>query len=220
MRTKVLTLGLICIFIFAYCKKQLPTSPDILSIIHPKIEYFTANSESISRGESSTLSWSVKNATTITIDQGIGTVAEQDTTEVSPEETTTYTLVASTGSDSARASVQVDVLMPAQVDFHAYLEGTSGHDGMAMPPVVEGYMHTWGNVENTGGATATNIVLHIPLVDYFFQEVYHLEYLVCSRLEPEERVEFDYTLTLSLEIYFQIDVGKSWQQRYFTWDNN
>jgi len=49
----------------------------------PVIENFSA--------DDFTLSWSVSNATSASIDQGIGSVALSGTTSVSPDETTTYT---------------------------------------------------------------------------------------------------------------------------------
>ena len=51
-----------------------------------------SNPSTITVGESSNLSWSVTNATTVTIDNGIGSVALTGTTVVSPTTDTTYTL--------------------------------------------------------------------------------------------------------------------------------
>ena len=49
---------------------------------------------SITTGQSSVLTWSTTNATTVSINQGIGTVAASGTRSVSPTATTTYTLTA------------------------------------------------------------------------------------------------------------------------------
>jgi hypothetical protein len=35
VRTKIFTLGLICLFVFICCKKDLPTSPDITGLGFP-----------------------------------------------------------------------------------------------------------------------------------------------------------------------------------------
>ena len=94
---------------FSGCKKKLPTQPDISTKILPTIEYFTATPESISPGELSILSWSVKNATNITIDHDVGTVSARATTEVSPEETTTYTLTATNSDGQKTQSCKVEV---------------------------------------------------------------------------------------------------------------
>jgi len=96
----------LCLFLFLSvfsCKKKTPTEPVIPELILPVIEYFNASPESMLLGSSSTLSWNTKNATNVTIDQGVGTVPATGTTEVSPEETTTYTLTA-TNSDGQRTS--------------------------------------------------------------------------------------------------------------------
>jgi|GEM_PF-1251314 len=100
------------------CKKKLPTTPDIPTKILPTIEYFTATPESINLDESSTLSWSVSNATTITIDQGIGTVSAKGTTEVSPEDTTIYTLTAKNNDGQKSQSCTVGIaLNPPTIEY-------------------------------------------------------------------------------------------------------
>ena len=73
----------------------------------PTITSFTASPSSIQSGQSSTLSWSVSNATTLSI-AGIGTVTGTSRS-VSPTTTTTYTLTATntTGSTTATATVTV-----------------------------------------------------------------------------------------------------------------
>jgi len=75
----------------------------------PIINSFSANPSTITVGESSTLSWSVTDATSVTIDQSIGSVALISTMTVSPATTTTYTLTATNTAGSVTASVQVVV---------------------------------------------------------------------------------------------------------------
>jgi len=75
----------------------------------PIINSFLANPSTITVGESSNLSWSVTNATTVTIDNGIGSVALSDTTTVTPVTTTTYTLTATNSAGSVTGSVTVTV---------------------------------------------------------------------------------------------------------------
>ena len=58
-------------------------------------------------GGSSTLSWSVTGATSVTIDNGIGSVALTGTTVVSPTTDTTYTLTATNSAGSVTESVTV-----------------------------------------------------------------------------------------------------------------
>jgi len=75
----------------------------------PAINSFDARPASISAGESSTLSWTVTGATTVSIDQGIGNVALSSTRGVAPAATTVYTLTASSTAGSITATTQVIV---------------------------------------------------------------------------------------------------------------
>lgn len=96
------------------CKKKLPTSPDIPTEVLPTIASFTANPTSITFGESSTLSWSTTNATAISINQGVGNVSATGTVEVSPEETTTYTLTATNSDGNRTQSCTIEVAAGVQ----------------------------------------------------------------------------------------------------------
>jgi len=75
----------------------------------PLINSFSANPSTITAGESSTLSWSVTDATSVTIDNAIGSVALTGTTAVSPTTTTTYTLTATNTAGSVTATTTVAV---------------------------------------------------------------------------------------------------------------
>ncbi|MEW6364818.1 MAG: hypothetical protein AB1714_09290 [Acidobacteriota bacterium] len=75
----------------------------------PRILKFRADPENVSRGESSTLSWTVANATSCTIDHRIGHVRSKGRRTVSPRTTTTYTLTAKGKGGAARAQVTVTV---------------------------------------------------------------------------------------------------------------
>ncbi len=61
----------------------------------PVVSYFNANPPIISAGGSTTLSWSVSNATAVDISPGVGAVGLVGTTSVSPAANTNYTLTAS-----------------------------------------------------------------------------------------------------------------------------
>ncbi len=78
----------------------------------PVINSFAANPGSISPGGSATLSWSVSNATSVTIGGGIGNVGLSGSTAVSPVATTTYTLTASNAAGDVTATTQVVVAAP------------------------------------------------------------------------------------------------------------
>lgn len=75
----------------------------------PVINYFTASPAQIYRGGSSTLSWSVTGATTITIDHDIGNVSSIGTWVVKPGLTTTYNMKATNSAGSVKAAVTVTV---------------------------------------------------------------------------------------------------------------
>ena len=75
----------------------------------PIINSFSADPSTITAGESSTLSWSVTDATSVTIDNAIGTVALSGTTAVNPTTTTTYTLTATNTAGSVTATTTVTV---------------------------------------------------------------------------------------------------------------
>jgi len=76
----------------------------------PDINSFEADPGSVVPGVSSTLSWDVSNATSVTIDQGIGDVALSGTKMVIPAANTQYVLTASNEAGSVSAAVQVVVL--------------------------------------------------------------------------------------------------------------
>ncbi|MCJ7689680.1 MAG: DNRLRE domain-containing protein [Clostridiaceae bacterium] len=93
--------AMIVLVLVAGCSGPTPTTPIINS--------FLANPTSITVGESSNLSWSVTDATTVVIDQSVGSVASTGTTAVSPVTNTTYTLTATNVAGSVTASVTVTV---------------------------------------------------------------------------------------------------------------
>ena len=74
----------------------------------PNIKYFDANPYYIKKGASSTLTWSVENATTFSINQGVGTVTGNSKV-ITPTSTRTYTLTATGpgGTDTDTATVTV-----------------------------------------------------------------------------------------------------------------
>jgi hypothetical protein len=76
----------------------------------PSIQSFTATPSSIHAGETSTLSWNILRATSIIINQGIGTPSSRFRQDVSPDASTTYVLTAinKAGTDSATVTVTVE----------------------------------------------------------------------------------------------------------------
>ncbi|MBL0211757.1 MAG: heparinase II/III family protein [Holophagaceae bacterium] len=78
----------------------------------PTISSFIATPSAITAGDSSTLSWTVSGATSLSIDSGVGTVTGASRV-VSPSATTTYTLTATNSAGSATASATVTVAPPS-----------------------------------------------------------------------------------------------------------
>ena len=79
----------------------------------PSIASFSASPASVTAGQSSTLSWTASNATSLTIDQGVGDVTGKSSVSVTPSLTTAYTLIASNASGSATAKTTVTVTSTA-----------------------------------------------------------------------------------------------------------
>jgi peptidoglycan-associated lipoprotein len=115
---------LLCTLLFASaCKKKvaaLPPPPSLPAAkesapppLKPVISKFAAAPAVITRGESSTLSWSVSNATFITIEPSVGTVQPGGSRQVYPNNTTTYTLVAKGPGGTAEDMATVRVNAPA-----------------------------------------------------------------------------------------------------------
>jgi hypothetical protein len=74
----------------------------------PVINSFTADSSTVTAGQSTTLRWSVSNASDVSI-SGIGSVAVSGSTVVSPVTTTVYTLTATNPAGMQTATVTVQV---------------------------------------------------------------------------------------------------------------
>jgi peptidoglycan-associated lipoprotein len=78
------------------------------------INSFTAEPSTIEAGQSSTLRWSISNATDMTIDQGVGAVQSSGQRQVFPRASTSYTLTAKGpgGMDSRSVTVEVTSAPP------------------------------------------------------------------------------------------------------------
>lgn len=81
---------------------------------NPVISSFEAGPASIAKGKNSTLLWSVSEATSVHIDNGIGVVTGNSVT-VSPNETTTYTLTAENVAGSANANTTVTITSSSEI---------------------------------------------------------------------------------------------------------
>jgi peptidoglycan-associated lipoprotein len=116
-------LALVLIAFASGCKKKVPPPPPppppaaaapepVARVERPTINNFTAEPSTIERGQSSTLSWSISNATDMSINSGIGAVQSQGQRQVFPTNTTTYTLTARGPGGNDSRSVTVTVSSP------------------------------------------------------------------------------------------------------------
>ena len=84
-------------------RQDAPQSPAIT---------FTAAPPTINAGQTSTLAWTVSNASSVSIDQGIGNVGLSGSVQVKPSATTTYTITANGSGGKATATATVTVASP------------------------------------------------------------------------------------------------------------
>jgi peptidoglycan-associated lipoprotein len=122
-KISLLAVGFCFLLFAAACKKKVaavpppPPPPTTKESAPPPpkpvISSFTASPASIERGQSSTLGWSVENATSITIQPGIGTAQSSGRRQVYPSSSTTYTLTAKGPGGTNEATTYVSVTAPA-----------------------------------------------------------------------------------------------------------
>ncbi len=106
----VFALGAI-LFLGACHKKQPPPPPPPPPAPATPTATLTVSPDTIDKGQSSTLTWQTSNATDISID-GIGAVQPNGTQQVSPAESTTYTLTAKGAGGTQTATARVTVNAP------------------------------------------------------------------------------------------------------------
>jgi peptidoglycan-associated lipoprotein len=109
-------LGLMALAVFAGgCKKKVAAPPPAATPAPPAAQptvTLNASPGSINPGQTVTLSWSSTNATDLDIQPGVGKVAPEGSTPVTPTESVTYTITASGPGGSASATAHVDVSAP------------------------------------------------------------------------------------------------------------
>lgn len=81
----------------------------------PVIVSFAPNPATIDFGQSSSLQWVVQNATTVTIDNSIGTVGLTGSHSISPAASTTYTITATNAVGTVTAQTTLNVLTSVQI---------------------------------------------------------------------------------------------------------
>src|SRR5215468_612793 len=99
------------LFLGACHKKQPPPPPPPPPPPAAPTASLTASPETIDKGQSSTLSWQTTNATDVSI-EGTGPVQANGSQQVSPAESTTYTLSAKGAGGTQTATARVTVNAP------------------------------------------------------------------------------------------------------------
>ena len=109
--TLIFTLGAI-LFLGACHKKTPPPPPPPPPPPAETTASLTANPATVEKGQSTTLSWQTTNATDVSI-EGIGAVQSTGSQQVTPNDSTTYTLTAKGAGGTQTATARVTVTSPA-----------------------------------------------------------------------------------------------------------
>ena len=118
LRRTVFLLALAALLLFGgACKKEVVAPPPPAPAPAPPpparpTVTLQASQSFIQSGEAATLNWSSTNATGLNLQPGIGSVAPEGSTRVSPAQSTTYTITATGPGGSADASVRITVSAP------------------------------------------------------------------------------------------------------------
>lgn len=120
-----------------------------------------ASPASITSGQSASLTWSTTDASSVTIDQGIGTVAASGTRTVTPAATTKYTLTATSSAGTATASATVTVTAVADTTPPTVTAFTpaAGATGVSTTTAVTA---TFSEAINASSLTTATFVLRDP----------------------------------------------------------
>lgn len=93
------------------------------------LDSFTASASAIGAGQSATLSWTASNASSVTINPGIGTFAASGSATVSPASTTTYTAVANGAAGATDSKTQPITVMTQPPTLSASSDKTTVYAG-------------------------------------------------------------------------------------------
>ncbi len=147
---------------FAYVSISTATTPT------PRIQFFTATPAQITPGQSSTLSWSVTGATTVTI-SGLGSVSPTGSAPVSPTVTTTYTLTATNSAGTTTATVTVVVAAATSAFQYCYATPANimaGESATLYWAVNNATGVTISGISGTQSATGTYVVSPTASTNY------------------------------------------------------
>jgi len=181
----------------------------------PIVSSFTADNTAIDEGDSVTLSWSVTDASTVTINPGGLIVALSGSTSVSPTETTTYILTATNSAGSFSASVTIKmmqnkILIPNESQskdtFVTNTDPLTNYDGA--PYLAAGTLWDSGTVERIYlqfdvSAIPNNAIITEAKVGLFFKD-------------PMSYISIPIYVEVPLAVY---EVEGSWEETSLNWNN-
>jgi PKD repeat protein len=109
----------------------------------PAIILFSATPSEIDSGQSANLKWNIKDATSVTIDQGIGEVTATGSVELSPAKTIAYTLTATNAGGTVSKSVVIYVNPPPPIPLPPDTTPFAIKDVLASSETETGAVITW-----------------------------------------------------------------------------
>ena len=126
-----------------------------VTVAKPVISSFGSSASTIAQGSGATLSWSVSGATSLILDNGIGSVYGSSSIVVYPAATTTYTLSATNAGGTSTSTVTVTVVKPPTIsNFYASPSSIYQGDGSTLFWTVNGA--TSLSIDNGIGAVSSS----------------------------------------------------------------
>jgi hypothetical protein len=144
----------------------------------PVVTSFFANPANAGPGMSATLHWATSGATSVSIDNGVGTVPGI-TANVSPSSTTTYTLTATNAAGITKAAATVNYYPLAKVNSQLFY---SEHAIYIIPPpdqVTWTGSNSWGSVYSTA-----NVNSYVNSLKSLFPDDYVFVVVAANQLTP------------------------------------
>ena len=135
----------------------------------PRIIQFSSSPQNITAGQSSTLVWAVDNATTVAINNGVGTSLSLGGNQaVSPSATTTYTLTATNAAGSVTATTTINVSAAVSITSFTASPNPSPSSGASVTLTCQASNAASVNLNgsNTNGNSATVNVAPLATTAY------------------------------------------------------
>jgi hypothetical protein len=141
----------------------------------PVIDSFTAAPDKVVPGGSTTLTWEVRGAVELSIDNGVGDVTGMEAAGATPVQTTTYTLTA-TGRHGARRSATATVTVAAPPTTGSLTIAIDGLPATYTVPDVSQQLPVWlGNSKQVLQGMATTQTIDNLAPDTYTVDMRHVE---------------------------------------------